>query len=74
MKRRYKMLGQCPNCLTGKKTYELDKKSPFCPYINCYKAKEHKCGFFVDMNAKKGGILSRIFKLANVTPPRKIAV
>ncbi len=25
----------CPKCETGKKDYELDKKSIFCTYIHC---------------------------------------
>lgn len=27
----------CPNCRTGKETYLLDKKEPFCPYIQLHK-------------------------------------
>lgn len=26
----------CPNCLTGAKSYELDKLSPLCPYLACH--------------------------------------
>ncbi len=69
---KYKIIGKCPVCLTGKRTYELDKREPMCPYIHCYKDK--KCCFFVDMNEKKGGILSRIIKRVSVTPPEKIAL
>ncbi len=32
----------CPICQTGKETYELDKKSPCCPYIACHNG--YKCG------------------------------
>ncbi len=32
----------CPICQTGKETYELDKRSPYCPYIACHNG--YKCG------------------------------
>ncbi len=37
----------CPICQTGKETYELDKKSPCCPYLTCHKLKS--CPFFVEI-------------------------
>ncbi len=71
--RKYKITGKCPICLTGKRTYELDKKSPFCPYINCYKAKENKCCFFVNMSEKKDGVLEKLLKRVHL-PPEKLAL
>ncbi len=35
----------CPNCRTGKESYELDQHSESCPYIGYLK--EGKCSFFV---------------------------
>lgn len=35
----------CPNCRTGKESYELDKHSESCPYIGYLK--EGTCSFFV---------------------------
>lgn len=33
----------CPRCKTGKESYELDRRSDACPYINC--CKKGKCIF-----------------------------
>ncbi len=34
----------CPVCQTGKETYELDQRSPCCPYIACHNGT--KCGWY----------------------------
>ena len=34
----------CENCKTGKISFELDRNSEFCPYIDCYE--ENHCAFF----------------------------
>lgn len=44
----------CPKCKTGKYTYELDRRSPVCPYIGCYSGK--KCPMYVKLEKpQKGG-------------------
>ncbi len=49
----------CPNCLTGAKTYALDKRSPVCPYLHFNNGK--KCPFYKPLpNNDKGDILSKI--------------
>ena len=50
----------CPKCKTGKYTYELDKRSPVCPYIGCYRNK--RCSMFVRIEPKKDGFWGHIFK------------
>ena len=35
----------CPNCKTGRDSYLLDGKAPFCPYINLHKGTS--CSRFV---------------------------
>ena len=44
----------CPNCKTGKESYELDQHSESCPYIGCWKNDE--CRFYVplDKTPEKG--------------------
>ena len=37
----------CPRCEMGKYTYELDNRSPMCPYIGCYS--KYKCPMFVKL-------------------------
>ena len=50
----------CPKCKTGKYTYELDRRSPVCPYIGCYSGK--KCPMYVKLEKpQKGGFWERIF-------------
>lgn len=64
----------CPKCEMGKYTYELDKRSPMCPYIGCYSKK--KCPMFIKLKkSKKDGAL-RWFtrKPVLLPPPRKIAL
>ncbi len=39
----------CKNCKTGRKTYELDEHSEFCPYIDCYD--DDTCPFYRPINA-----------------------
>jgi len=38
----------CPKCETGKKSYELDPKSTFCPHIACLD--KNGCGYFKPTN------------------------
>lgn len=35
----------CPNCKTGKESYQLDRLSESCPYIECMK--DGKCKFYM---------------------------
>ena len=62
----------CPKCKTGKYTYELDRRSPVCPYIGCYSGK--KCPMYVKLEKpQKGGTL-RWFTRKSVScypPPEK---
>ncbi len=37
----------CPKCKTGKDSYDLDKLSENCPYIECFK--NGKCQFYVPL-------------------------
>ena len=37
----------CPNCERGKDSYELDRRSPECPYLSCHDGK--RCSMFVKM-------------------------
>ena len=65
----------CPRCKTGKYTYELDRTSPECPYLGCYKGR--KCAMYVklDKPRKHGFFRSRRAKGAiTPPPPRKIEV
>ena len=58
----------CPKCKTGKYTYELDKRSPVCPYIGCHNGK--KCHMYVKLEKpQKGGFWERIFGNGKSTPP-----
>ena len=51
----------CPKCKTGKYTYELDRRSPVCPYIGCHNGK--KCPMYVKLEKpQKGGFWERITK------------
>ena len=38
----------CPNCKVGKESYDLDKHSDACPYIEC--CKDGKCNFYVPLD------------------------
>ena len=40
----------CPNCKTGFDTYNLDKHSLVCPYLDCHNGKT--CSMFEAANAK----------------------
>lgn len=52
----------CPNCKIGKYTYEIDKRSPYCPYLGCCDGK--KCSMFVKLDKpKKNSFLREIFGL-----------
>lgn len=56
----------CPLCKTGKETYELDKRSDFCPYIYAYRG--NKCSCYVPLDTpenEKKGIIMRIKKWMN---------
>ena len=56
----------CPNCKTGKYTYELDKMSPMCPYIKCYSA--NKCPMYVKLEkSHKDNLWRNLFKSRNIT-------
>ena len=61
----------CPHCKTGKRTYELDSKSPECPYLGCHNGK--KCAMYVPLEKEeKNGFLRRLFRKGScVPPPRK---
>ena len=51
----------CPRCKTGKLTYELDRRTPVCPYINCYSGK--KCAMFEALDEdKKKNVFKSIAK------------
>lgn len=41
----------CPYCKNGKKTYELDKNSPVCPYLYCHNGK--KCTMYKKIDKPK---------------------
>lgn len=56
----------CPKCKTGKYTYELDKRSPMCPYIGCHNGK--KCSMYAKDKPQKSGFWGRIFGNGKVTP------
>ena len=61
----------CPHCKTGKRTYELDSKSPECPYLCCHNGK--KCAMYVPLEKEeKNGFLRRLFRKGSCVPPRKI--
>lgn len=49
----------CSKCETGKYHYELDQRSPMCPYISCYNKK--KCAMYV--KSEKTTILYALKKL-----------
>ena len=40
----------CPDCKTGKQTYQIDKKSVMCPYIRCHNGK--RCSMYVPIKDK----------------------
>ncbi len=59
----------CPKCKTGKDSYELDKHSETCPYIDCWK--NGKCYFFVPLeNTPKKDVVSESTKGKMVIPPK----
>ena len=57
----WKRKALCPNCRTGKKTYDLDSHSECCPFIHSY----HKngCKFYVPLEQEKKGIIKTIKKM-----------
>lgn len=57
----------CPNCKTGKDSYELDRHSEVCPYISCYNCKKKECRFYVPLETDKKSLFSKI--LGVFTPP-----
>ncbi len=44
----------CPKCKVGKESYEFDRHSETCPYIECWQ--DEKCPFFkpIDESQNKG--------------------
>lgn len=63
----------CPHCKTGKYAYELDPRSPLCPYLSCHNGK--KCSMFKMLGEpKKQSFISHILDKVFVTPPRKIGL
>lgn len=51
----------CPHCKTGKRTYQLDNRSPECPYLACYNGR--KCTMYKKLDEDKNQtILERIVK------------
>lgn len=51
----------CPNCKTGKETYELDRHSEYCPYIGAYS--KNKCRYYVPLKQEKKGIMKLVEKI-----------
>lgn len=41
----------CPHCKTGKRTYQLDSRSPECPYLACHNGK--KCAMYKKLDEHK---------------------
>lgn len=41
----------CPHCKIGKRTYQLDSRSPMCPYIHCYKGRT--CAMYEKLDEHK---------------------
>lgn len=41
----------CPRCKTGKRTYQLDNRSPECPYLACHNGK--KCAMYKKLDEHK---------------------
>ena len=59
----------CPTCKTGKYTYELDRRSPVCPYIGCYSRK--KCPMYDKLEKpQKSGFWGQIFGNGKSYPPK----
>ena len=51
----------CPHCKTGKRTYQLDSRSPECPYLACHNGK--KCVMYKKLDEhKKQNIFECIFE------------
>ena len=51
----------CPHCETGKYTYELDSRSPECPYLVCHDGR--KCTKYKKaVEHKRQNIFERIVK------------
>lgn len=49
----------CPQCKTGKRTYQLDSSSTECPYIYCHNGKS--CAMYERLDEhKKQGIFEYI--------------
>lgn len=49
----------CPHCKTGKRTYELDRRSPECPYMHCHDGE--KCIMYEKLDKGKAqNIFGRI--------------
>lgn len=60
----------CPKCKMGKYTYELDKRSPVCPYIGCHNGK--KCSMYVKLEKpQKGGFWRGLFRNSESFTPEK---
>jgi len=49
----------CSRCKTGKAMYELDKSSPFCPYLELHNGKT--CSMFVELEKEKS-LLKKLLK------------
>ena len=63
----------CPHCKTGKCSYELDPRSPVCPYLSCHNGK--KCSMFKMLDEpEKRSFLNRILKGYLLPPPRKLSL
>ena len=59
----------CPHCKTGKCSYELDPRSPVCPYLSCHNGK--KCSMFKMLDEpEKWSFLNRILKGYLLPPPK----
>lgn len=58
----------CPSCKTGQYTYELDKRSPVCPYLGCHNGKQ--CPMYVKLDKpKKDSFWRNLFENGKVFTP-----
>ncbi len=51
---------KCKYCKIGMKSFELDRLSPVCPYIECYKNGE--CGMFAALEKYDNNFFVSVFK------------
>lgn len=65
------MLGKnlCSHCKTGKDTYELDRRSPECPYLSFHNGDE--CCMYKRLRKQKKGRIIGCFMKRLGYPPEK---